>query len=51
MAMGVWIRYIAIIEDVTTIKVLSVLVKFKRVIYPKQSHFTQRQVDEFWACS
>jgi len=45
---GIGIRDIAIIEDVSIGKVLSVLVKSKRAISPKQSHYSQLEVDEFW---
>ena len=38
---------ITIIEDVSIGKVLSILVKSKRTISPKQSHYSQLKVDEF----
>jgi len=45
---GVGIRDIAEIEDISIGKVLSVLVKSKKIIEPKQSHYNELEVDEFW---
>lgn len=45
---GVGIRDIAEIERVSVNKVLSILVDSKCEITPKQSHYDQLEVDEFW---
>jgi len=45
---GVGIRDIAEIESISIGKVLSVLVKSKKIIEPKQSHYDELEVDEFW---
>jgi IS1 family transposase len=45
---GVGIRDISQIEDISTNKVLSVLVKSSHKIKPKQSHYDKLEVDEFW---
>ncbi len=45
---GVGVRDIAEIEGVSTRKVLSVLACSNRTITPKQSHYDQLEVDEFW---
>jgi len=45
---GVGIRDIAVIEEISIKKVLSVLVKSNRIITPKQSHYDALEVDEFW---
>ena len=45
---GVGIRDVAEIEGISIGKVLSVLVKSKKIIEPKQSHYDELEVDEFW---
>jgi IS1 family transposase/transposase-like protein len=45
---GIGIRDISIIEGISIKKVLSVLVNSNRKITPKQSHYDQLEVDEFW---
>jgi IS1 family transposase len=45
---GVGIRDISVIEQVSINKVLSVLVHSNRTITPKQRHYDQLEVDEFW---
>jgi len=45
---GVGIRDVAEIEGVSVKKVLSVLVKSRKNITPKQSHYDSLEVDEFW---
>ena len=45
---GVGIRDVAEIENISTNKVLSVLVKSNHKIKPKQSHYDKLEVDEFW---
>ena len=45
---GVGIRDIAEIEGISINKVLSVLVNSNKVIKPKQSHYEELEVDEFW---
>lgn len=45
---GVGIRDIAIIEDVSIGKVLSVLINSNKNIKPKQSYYEKLEVDEFW---
>ena len=45
---GVGVRYIAVIEDISIRKVLSVLAKSHRTITPKQRHYDSLEVDEFW---
>ncbi len=45
---GVEIRDIAEIEQISTNKVLSVLVNSKKIIKPKKSHYDKLEIDEFW---
>ena len=45
---GVGIRDIANIEEISTNKVLSVLVRCSHKIKPRQSHYDTLEVDEFW---
>ena len=45
---GVGIRDVAEIEGVSIRKVLSVLTKSKKNILPKESHYDNLEVDEFW---
>ena len=45
---GIGIRDISIIENISINKVLSVLVNFNRIITPKQQHYDNLEVDEFW---
>ena len=45
---GLGIRDIAEIENISIRKVLSVLVNSNRIISPKQTHYSQIEVDEFW---
>ncbi len=45
---GVGIRDIAIIEGISTKKVLSVLTKSNKVLEPKKQHYDELEVDEFW---
>ena len=46
---GFGIRDIAEIEKISINKVLSVLANSDRIISPKQVHYSQLEVDEFWA--
>lgn len=46
---GLGIRDIAEIEEVSTHKVLSVLVNFKEKIKPKKNFYEELEVDEFWS--
>ena len=45
---GIGIRDVADIEQVSTKKVLSVLVNYNKIITPKQQHYDKLEVDEFW---
>ena len=45
---GVGIRDIAVIEDISINKVLSVLCKSNKILTPKLSHYDSLEVDEFW---
>ena len=45
---GVGIRDIAEIEDISIVKVLSVLTKSNKIIQAKQNHYDKLEIDEFW---
>ena len=45
---GIGIRDIAEIESISIKKVLSVLVKSNKDIRPKQTHYNELEIDEFW---
>jgi IS1 family transposase/transposase-like protein len=45
---GIGIRDIAVVEQVSIKKVLSVLVRSNHVIKPQKQHYDQLEVDEFW---
>ncbi len=45
--MGVW--DIAEVEQISMGKVLDSLIKLKLVSQPKQSHYDELEVDEFWS--
>ena len=45
---GLDIRHVAEIEKLSIRKVVSVLVNSNRIISPKQTHYSQLEVDEFW---
>jgi transposase-like protein len=48
---GIGIRDIAVIEQASINKVLSVLVRSNHVIKPKEQHCDQLEADEFWTCA
>jgi IS1 family transposase/transposase-like protein len=45
---GNGIRDIAVIENISIKKVLSVLVNSQHIIKPKQNHYDSLEIDEFW---
>ena len=45
---GPGIRDIAEIEIISIREVLSVLVNSNRIIFPKQTYYSQLEVDKFW---
>jgi IS1 family transposase len=45
---GIGITDISVIENISIKKVLSVLVNSNRIITPKQQHYNNLEVDEFW---